>query len=41
MVVKFLASSHQAHLRLRWFGLVSFACALGAFLWALYYKLAG
>jgi len=42
MVVKFLASFATKPIYVfGGFGLVSFACALGAFLWALYYKLAG
>jgi len=42
MVVKFLASFATKPIYVfGGFGLVSLACALGAFLWALYYKLAG
>jgi glycosyltransferase involved in cell wall biosynthesis len=42
MVVKFLASFATKPIYVfGGFGLASFACAMGAFLWALYYKLAG
>jgi len=42
MVVKFLASFATKPIYVfGGFGLVSFACAFAAFLWALYYKLAG
>ena len=42
MVVKFLASFATKPIYVfGGFGLVSLGCALGAFLWALYYKLAG
>ncbi len=42
MVVKFLASFATKPIYVfGGFGLISFACAIGAFLWALYYKLAG
>jgi len=42
MVVKFLASFATKPIYVfGGFGLLSFACAIGTFLWALYYKLAG
>jgi glycosyltransferase involved in cell wall biosynthesis len=42
MVVKFLASFATKPIYVfGGFGLLSFACAVGAFVWALYYKLAG
>jgi glycosyltransferase involved in cell wall biosynthesis len=42
MVVKFLASFATKPIYVfGGFGFVSFACAIGAFLWALYYKLTG